>query len=142
MSLPIATLNIEQPKVVETGGIGRSVKDWFAERASSILLNKIYPISNSSSSDSVQEEEENINLSNLEEVIVKTEQAKARITINKHSFDENKIEDENLPQIEIHEGTPLRIEEIPKIKLEKAQIHNKGIIYGTPGETKLIKEKL
>nr|CAD2205463.1 unnamed protein product [Meloidogyne enterolobii] len=139
MSLPIATLNIEQPRIVveNGGGIGRTVKDWFAEKASSILLNKIYPVSNSlSSSDSEEEEKEreNVNLPDLEEIIVKTEPVKAQITIHKHSLDENKIvEDENLPQIEIHEGTPLRIEEMPKnqIKLEKAQVNiNKGIIYG------------
>ncbi|CAK5041547.1 unnamed protein product [Meloidogyne enterolobii] len=137
MSLPIATLNIEQPRIVveNGGGIGRTVKDWFAEKASSILLNKIYPVSNSlSSSDSEEEKErENVNLPDLEEIIVKTEPVKAKITIHKHSLDENKIvEDENLPQIEIHEGTPLRIEEMPKnqIKLEKAQVNNKGIIYG------------
>uniref|UniRef100_A0A915MF91 Potassium channel domain-containing protein n=1 Tax=Meloidogyne javanica TaxID=6303 RepID=A0A915MF91_MELJA len=36
ISLPIATLNIEQPRIVveNGGGIGRTVKDWFAEKAS------------------------------------------------------------------------------------------------------------
>uniref|UniRef100_A0A915MAZ8 Potassium channel domain-containing protein n=1 Tax=Meloidogyne javanica TaxID=6303 RepID=A0A915MAZ8_MELJA len=92
-SLPIATLNIEQPRIVveNGGGIGRTVKDWFAEKAKPV---------------------------------------KAKITVHKHSLDENKIvEDENLPQIEIHEGTPLRIEEMPKnqIKFGKTLI-NKGII--------------
>ena len=97
------------------------------------LFLKIYPVSNSlSSSDSEEEEKEreNVNLPDLEEIIVKTEPVKAKIIIHKHSLDENKIvEDENLPQIEIHEGTPLRIEEMPKnqIKFGKTLI-NKGII--------------
>uniref|UniRef100_A0A915NKH5 Uncharacterized protein n=1 Tax=Meloidogyne floridensis TaxID=298350 RepID=A0A915NKH5_9BILA len=127
------TLNIEQPRIVveNGGGIGRTVKDWFAEKASSILLNKIYPVSNSlSSSDSEEEEKEreNVNLPDLEEIIVKTEPVKAKIIIHKHSLDENKIvEDENLPQIEIHEGTPLRIEEMPKnqIKFGKTLINER-----------------
>ncbi|KAF7629999.1 hypothetical protein Mgra_00008982 [Meloidogyne graminicola] len=50
----------EQPKIIieEHEGIKKTVKDWFAEKASNILLNKIYPISDYSSSSSDSEEEE------------------------------------------------------------------------------------
>jgi hypothetical protein len=89
----------------------QTVKDWVAEQASNVLLNRLYPTESASSSEDEDEKQEDEEDGELEEVVVigaPTVYSSETVAITDHrpSLAEHIEPNGGLPTISIHECTP------------------------------------